>query len=75
MGEAPRIGMPFLCAPGLRIESHERLSELQFRQVQKQLTRVEEMIERLERRLWLAVYGVVAVVVVEMVRSVLVVAP
>jgi hypothetical protein len=33
------------------------------------------MIERLERRLWLAVYGVAAVIVAQMVESFLAVAP
>ena len=55
----------FACAPGLRIEAHERLSDVKFAQVQVQLTRIEMMVERLEKRLWLAVYGVVAVVLAQ----------
>ena len=55
----------FACAPGLRIEAHERLSDVKFAQVQVQLTRIEVMVERLEKRLWLAVYGVVAVVLAQ----------
>lgn len=67
--------MPFACAPGLRIEAQERLSELQFAQVAAQLTRLEGVIERLERRLWLTVYGVVAVILAQAAESILVVAP
>ena len=55
----------FACAPGMRIEAHERLSDVKFAQVQVQLTRIEMMVERLEKRLWLAVYGVVAVVLAQ----------
>ena len=55
----------FACAPGLRIEAHERLSDVKFAQVQVQLTRIELLVERLEKRLWLAVYGVVAVVLAQ----------
>ena len=61
----------FACAPGLRIEAHERLSDVKFAQVQVQLTRIEMMVERLEKRLWLAVYGVVAVVLAQGVLSIL----
>ena len=55
----------FACAPGLRIEAHERLSDVKFAQVQVQLNRIEMLVERLEKRLWLAVYGVVAVVLAQ----------
>ena len=49
----------------MRIEAHERLSDVKFAQVQVQLTRIELLVERLEKRLWLAVYGVVAVVLAQ----------
>ncbi|MGX9855217.1 GTA head formation protein, RCAP_rcc01685 family [Limimaricola variabilis] len=52
----------FACAPGLRIEAHERLVALQFAQVAATLERIEAVMERLERRLWIAVYGVVAAI-------------
>lgn len=51
---------PFLCAPGLRIEAEARLSALQFAQLHAQLGKIEAGMERLEKRLWLAVYGVSA---------------
>ena len=61
----------FACAPGLKIEAHERLSALQFAQLSQQMAKIEDMIERLERRLWLAVYGVVAVILAQAFQSVL----
>ena len=39
------------------------------------IARLEEGLDRLERRLWLTVYGVVAVILAQAVQSVLVVAP
>lgn len=52
----------FACAPGLRLEAHERLSEVHNTQIREQLGRLESTMHRLERRLWLAVFGVVSTV-------------
>jgi len=54
-----------------RIEANERVSKLQFDALSDRLQRIEAMIERLEKRLWLAVYGVVAVVLTQGVVSLL----
>lgn len=75
MHDKPRPPSTFACAPGMRIEAHERVSELQFRQVAAQLSRLEQLIERLERRLWLAVYGVAGVILAQAVQSIIAVAP
>jgi len=53
---------PFDCAPGLRLAAHERLAAVHHENLTRRLDRLEEVMERLERRLWLAVYGVAAVV-------------
>ena len=66
---------PFACAPGLRLEAHERLSQLQFEQIAARLDRIEMLIERLERRLWLTVYGVAAAILAQAARSFLELAP
>ncbi|GGL62325.1 GTA head formation protein, RCAP_rcc01685 family [Wenxinia marina] len=58
----------FACAPGLRIDALERLSELQFEQAAGAMARLEAAMERLERRLWLAVFGMVAAVLAEAVQ-------
>ncbi|MBM1222573.1 hypothetical protein JQU17_20375 [Ponticoccus sp. SC2-23] len=73
--DKPRLPGNFACAPGMRIEAHERVSELQFRQMAAQLSRLEQVIERLERRLWLAVYGVAGVILAQAVQSIMAVAP
>jgi hypothetical protein len=61
----------FLCAPGLKIESQAQLTTLQFAQLHAQLAKIEGTMERLEKRLWLTVYGVVAVVLSQGILSVL----
>ncbi len=66
---------PFDCAPGLRLAAHERVSAVQHEHVCHQLDRLEEMMQRLERRLWLAVYGVVAVILAQAVQSLVAAAP
>ncbi|WP_457645877.1 GTA head formation protein, RCAP_rcc01685 family [Profundibacter sp.] len=58
-----------------RIEANERVSKLQFEALADRLVRIEAMIERLERRLWLAVYGVVGVVLAQGIVSLLDAAP
>jgi hypothetical protein len=67
-------GRPFLCQPGLRIDAQERLSALQFTQLQAQLAKIEATMERLEKRLWLTVYGVVGAVLAQAVLNLLEVA-
>jgi len=63
--------LDFLCAPGLRLKAHERVTELQFAMVTAQIKRIEDMVEMIERRLWLIVFGMLAVVVAEVFRSVM----
>ncbi|MEQ5868530.1 hypothetical protein J4E08_01315 [Sagittula sp. NFXS13] len=66
---------PFACAPGMRLEAHERVSKLQFEALNDRFTRLEALMERLERRLWLAVYGVAAVILAQAFQGILSVAP
>ncbi|KPP85508.1 MULTISPECIES: GTA head formation protein, RCAP_rcc01685 family [Aquicoccus] len=65
----------FDCAPALRLEAHERVARLQHDGLVRRLEKLEEMIERLEKRLWLAVYGVVAVILGQAFQSILAAAP
>jgi len=65
----------FECAPGLRLQAHERVSQIHHENIMRRLDRMEEMMERLEKRLWLTVYGVVAVILAQAVQSFLVVTP
>lgn len=52
----------FACAPSMRLDVVEQLTEYQFTALNKRLDDIERLMERLERRLWLTVYGVVATV-------------
>ncbi len=65
----------FECAPGLRLQAHERVSEIQHKNLISRLDRVEEMMERLERRLWLTVYGIVAMILGQGLQSILAAVP
>lgn len=58
-----------------RFEATERIMELQFTQVEKRLERIEGMIEGLEKRLWMTVYGVVGVILAQALQSILAFAP
>lgn len=59
----------FDCAPALRLEAHERVAGLQFEALNRRLERIELLIERLEKRMWLTVFGVVGVVLAQAVQS------
>lgn len=58
-----------------RFEAQERVMALQFGAMEKRLERIEAMIEGLEKRLWMTVYGVVGVILSETVQSILEFAP
>ncbi len=65
----------FQCAPGMRLQAHEQVSAIHFANLATRLDRIELMMERLERRLWLTVYGVVAVILGQAVQSFIAIAP
>ncbi|WP_416881808.1 GTA head formation protein, RCAP_rcc01685 family [Marivita sp.] len=71
-----RVGYePFDCAPALRLEGYERVTQLRFEGISGRLDRIEALIERLERRVWLAVYGVAAAVLADVFLKFLQVSP
>ncbi|RKF12959.1 hypothetical protein D6850_15770 [Roseovarius spongiae] len=68
MNEGPeaRYGFEaFDCAPALRLQANERVANLQFSALNARMAKLEAAMERLERRLWLAVYGVVATILAQ----------
>ena len=73
--ENGRFGAPFACAPGMRLEAHERLSALQFARLTEEIDRVETLVERIEKRMWLAVYGVLALILEQAVQSLIQLGP
>lgn len=70
-GRRPATGSRYLYdsfdAAQARIEANERVAEERWVALEYRLSRIEEALERLERRLWLAVYGVAAVVLAQLV--------
>lgn len=60
---------PFAFASVHQVEAHERIVESRLGGMERQLKRLEEALERLERRLWTCVYGVAAVVLAEIARA------
>ncbi|WP_390915092.1 hypothetical protein [Pseudosulfitobacter sp. SM2401] len=71
----PRMFERFECAPGLRLQAHEKMAELHYTNIDRRLDRLEEMMERLEKRLWLTVYGVLAVILAQAFQSFMVAVP
>ena len=45
-----------------KLETHKQVSDERWIALERRLEQIESALERLERRLWLAVYGVVAFV-------------
>lgn len=62
-------------AAAARIEANERVTKLQFEALDQRLGRIEMAIERLEKRLWLAVYGVAGVILAQGILSLMDVTP
>lgn len=65
----------FECAPGLRLQAHEKVTDIHNANISRRLDRIEEMMERLEKRLWITVYGVVAMILAQALQSILTVVP
>jgi hypothetical protein len=75
MDDRPFPREAFDCAPAMRIEAQERLTALQFSQLHTHLNKIEDMMQRLERRLWLTVFGVVGVILAQAAQSLLAATP
>ena len=59
----------FECGPGIRLQAHEQVVQVHFDHINARLDKLEELMERLEKRLWLTVYGVAAVVLAQAFQS------
>jgi predicted lysophospholipase L1 biosynthesis ABC-type transport system permease subunit len=67
MRAAPRGGgSRFLYEPfdaaAARIEANERVAEERWAQLERRLNHIEVTLDRLEKRLWLAVYGAASLI-------------
>ena len=60
---------PFEFATVHRIEAHEKIVETQVEAMERHFERLEAAVDRLERRMWMALYGVVAVILAELARA------
>ncbi len=64
-----KSGSRFLYEPfdaaAARIEANERVTEERWAGLERRLQTIETMLERLEKRLWLAVYGVVGFILTQ----------
>lgn len=69
MSERDRSGSRYLYAPfdaaNARIEANERVQDERWQALSVRLEAIEAALERLERRLWLAVFGVVSVILAQ----------
>ena len=79
MSEPERSGSKFLYAPfevaNARIDANERVAKERWVALEHRLSLIEASQERVEKRLWLAVYGVVAVILAQGATSLMSVAP
>lgn len=68
-------GSRFLYAPfdaaNARIEANERVAEERWQALEYRLKAIEGALDRLERRLWLAVFGVVSVILAQGVNDII----
>ncbi|MCA8870021.1 MAG: hypothetical protein KDA67_15305 [Rhodobacteraceae bacterium] len=62
-------------AAAARIETHEKVTAERWNGLERRLLTIETMLERLEKRLWLAVYGVVAFILSQGVIALLTMVP
>ena len=76
---AEQSGSRYLYAPfdtaHVRIDAAERLAEERWTALERRLARMEAVLDRLEKRLWMAVFGIVAVVLAEGVASLIATQP
>ncbi|BDW84993.1 MULTISPECIES: GTA head formation protein, RCAP_rcc01685 family [Roseicyclus] len=69
MSEGRAGGSRYLYAPfdaaSARIEANERVQDERWQALNYRLEAIEAALDRLERRLWLAVFGVVSVILAQ----------
>lgn len=72
-------GSRFLYEPfdkaSARIDAHERVIEERWRGLERRLDQIETGLERMERRLWLVVFGVAAFLTSEIAMQFLTIKP
>lgn len=66
---------PFQYGPKEFQAAHDTILNMKFDAVDVRLGRMEFLMERMERRLWLTVYGVVATILAQAVKTLLTMTP
>lgn len=66
---------PFQYGPKEFQAAHDTILNMKFDAVDTRLGRIEWLMERMERRLWLTVYGVVATILAQAVKTLLTMTP
>ncbi len=65
----PKTGSRFLYEPfnatAAKVDTIEKVNEERWKGLERRLMVIETMLERLEKRLWLAVYGIAAFVLTQ----------
>lgn len=56
-------------AASARIDAHERVTNERWKGLERRLNAIETMLERLERRMWLAVYGAASLFLAKLAMS------
>jgi hypothetical protein len=68
-GRARGGGSRFLYEPfdvaSARIDVNERIAEERWTQLERRLLHIETMLDRLERRIWVAVYGAASLILTD----------
>ncbi len=59
-------------APAHTVEANERVQEERWKGLEYRLSQIEQAIERLERRVWLTIFGVSAAVLSETITGFLI---
>ena len=72
---AKRSGSRYLYEPfdatAAKVDTIEKVNEERWKNLERRLSGIEGMLERLEKRLWIAVYGVVGVILTQAIYSLL----
>jgi hypothetical protein len=68
-------GSKFLYQPfdanAARLETHEKVTDERWAALERRLSMIEASLDRLDKRLWLAVFGVVSIVLARGVTAIL----
>lgn len=66
---------PFQYGPEEFKAAQDKILEMKFDAVDVRLERIEVVMERMEKRLWLTVYGVVATILAQAVKTLITMSP